>query len=76
MISVVFSLPGQSHSPGEATRPGGARDPLRPEDSQDDEGHQRDELHDREGGLDCVGASALRAGTFWNDWTIKTKTFR
>ncbi len=40
---------------------------LCPEDSQDDEGYHRDELHDYEGCSDCVGAIALRAGTFWND---------
>src|SRR5258705_3227165 len=28
------------------------------------------------GGSDCVGASAFSAGTFWNSWTINTKTLR
>lgn len=28
------------------------------------------------GGSLCVGASGCRAGTFWNDWTISTKTLR
>jgi Flp pilus assembly protein, pilin Flp len=30
----------------------------------------------RNGGSDWVGASGLRNGNFWNDWTISTSTLR
>jgi len=75
-VVIIAEILQQSHNPGQATLTGWSRNLITAREPRTIKTIIETTWAIKNGGSDCVGAMAFRAGTFWKDWTISTRKLR